>query len=57
MVAEWSDIRIKGNQIIQDDKFKEKGFTGQLRGVMPLNPPVPPQFTIGLRLRHSLSGD
>ena len=40
-VAEWSDIHIKENQIIQDDKFNEKGFSGQVRGVMPLNPPGP----------------
>lgn len=40
-VAEWSDIRIKENQIIQDDKVNKKGFSGQVRGVMPLNPPGP----------------
>lgn len=40
-VAKWSDIRIKENQIIQDDKVNEKGFSGQVRGVMPLKPPGP----------------
>ncbi|WP_137024866.1 hypothetical protein [Synechococcus sp. UW179A] len=39
--AEWSDIRIEGNQIIQDNKFNETGFRAQVRGVMPLNPPGP----------------
>ena len=39
--AEWSDIRIEGNQIIQDSKFNKKGFSAQVRGVMPLNPPGP----------------
>ena len=40
-VTEWSDIRITENQIIQDDKVNKKGFSGQIRGVMPLNPPGP----------------
>ena len=39
--AEWSDIHIEGNQIIQDSKFNKKGFRAQVRGVMPLNPPGP----------------
>ena len=40
-VTEWSDNRITENQIIQDDKVNKKGFSGQVRGVMPLNPPGP----------------
>ena len=40
-VAEWVDIRIKENQIIQDDKVNAKGFSGHIRGAMPLNPPGP----------------
>ena len=40
-VAEWSDIHIKENQIIQDDKVNRKGYSGHIRGVMPLNPPGP----------------
>ena len=37
----WSDIRIEGNQIVQDEEDNGKGYTGQIRGVMPLNPPGP----------------
>ena len=40
-VAKWGDIRIKENQIIQDDKVNAKGYSGHIRGVMPLNPPGP----------------
>ena len=35
----WTDIRIEGNQIIQDIKVDLKDFSSQLRVVMPLNPP------------------
>ena len=31
-VAKWSDFRIKGNQIISDDKVNVKGFSGEVRG-------------------------
>ena len=37
----WSDIRIEGNQIVQDEPDYGKGYFGQIRGVMPLNLPGP----------------
>ena len=43
-VAKWTDFRIKGNQIISNDKVNMKGFSSQVGGVMPLNPPGPSTF-------------
>ena len=43
-VAKWSDFHIEGNKIISDDRVNIKGFSSQVSGVMPLNPPGPSTF-------------
>ena len=37
--ADWTDIRIEGDSIIQDTKITREGLTAHLKGLMPLRPP------------------
>ena len=37
--ADWTDIRIEGDSIIQDTKITREGLTAHLKGLMPLSPP------------------
>ena len=37
--ADWTDIRIEGDSIIQDTKIAREGLTAHLKGLMPLSPP------------------
>ena len=37
--ADWTDIRIEGDSIIQDTKIVREGLTAHLKGLMPLSPP------------------
>ena len=37
----WVDITVEGDQIIEDTKINEDIVIGQIRGIMPLNPPGP----------------
>ena len=39
--AEWSDIRVKGQSIIQDTKINREGLNAHIRALMPLSPPGP----------------
>ncbi len=48
---DWTDMRIKGNSIVQDAKITREGLSGHLKALMPLSPPG--RFTI----LQSISGD
>ena len=37
----WVDITVEGDQIVEDTKINEDIVIGQIRGIMPLNPPGP----------------
>ena len=37
--ADWTDIRIEGDSIIQDTKITREGLTAHLKGLIPLSPP------------------
>mgnify|MGYP006952594158 FL=1 len=37
--ADWTDIRIEGDSIVQDTKITREDLTAHLKGLMPLSPP------------------